>query len=189
MPGPPPPSLADLVAAIGRGDRTAIHTLHDSTCDQLYGVAVRIVRDEQIAEDVCLEVYAQAWRSAASYTPRRGSVLAWLVTMVRSRAIDRLRQDQARPAAGPDVLEAMADRGEGPATRAEAGDAAEHLREALGTLAPEQRQALESAFFGGLTHAEIARRTDLPLGTVKRRIRDGLERLREALERKRGARR
>ena len=142
----------------------------------------------EVAEEVAQEVYVQVWNSAASFDPRRASAWSWLALLTRSRAIDRMRAEGSYRAVVDDL-----ERSGSPAAEATEADAspvrdiarseeAEVVRAALRELPREQRHALELAFFGGLTHREIAERTDTPLGTVKTRIRTALLKLRERLE-------
>jgi RNA polymerase sigma-70 factor (ECF subfamily) len=148
----------------------------------VYSLALRIVRDQSDAEDVVQEVFSQAWRLASRYDLSRGTVVGWLLTLSRSRAIDRVRARKSRPEPTSDetLLETL------PATLVAdeqmswAGQA-KQVRAALEGLSLLQRNAIELAFFEGLTHAEIAARLELPLGTVKTRIRQGLLTLRDRL--------
>jgi RNA polymerase sigma-70 factor (ECF subfamily) len=149
----------------------------------IYSLALRILRDQADAEDVVQEVFSQAWTQAGRYDAARGSVLGWLLTLARSRAIDRLRGRKTRlePALDDTRLGEIPDAGI-PADEqlAWAGRAAQ-VRAALEGLTMLQRMAIELAFYEGLTHAEIAERLELPLGTVKTRIRQGLLKLRDQL--------
>lgn len=177
------PEPTELIARCARGDQSALARLYDATAAQVNGLALRILADRELAEEITGDVYLQVWRSAASYDPSRGSPIAWLLTIARSRAIDRLRAvagdrrqtaplelglKTASPEPGPEETSDLAQRGR-------------FVRAALDRLSREQREAIELAFFGGLSHLEIASVLDAPLGTVKTRIRLGMGRLREAL--------
>jgi RNA polymerase sigma-70 factor (ECF subfamily) len=170
--------LADVAA----GEPAALGALYDRHVRAVYSMALRVLRDEADAEDVVQEVFAQVWRQATRYDRTRGTVAAWMLTMARSRAIDRLRARRARPDAHTAV-----DTVERPAPAADPADAiaaerdAERVRLALDALPALQRLALELAYFEGLTQSEIASRLEEPLGTVKTRIRLGLIKLRDAL--------
>lgn len=174
-------------AAVGRvaaGDPAALAELYDRHARVVYSLALRIVQDQGDAEDVAQDVFAQAWRQAARYDAARGAVGAWLLTMTRSRAIDRVRARRARPetTAGESTLLQDA---EAPGTDV-AGDLvseeqAQRVRDALQQLPLLQRMAIELAFYEGLSQREIAERLEQPLGTVKTRIRLGLLKLRDAL--------
>lgn len=180
---PDEPRLADLLPRIAAGEEAALEQLFQRTRRRVYGLALAVLREAAAAEEATLDVYEQVWRSAGDYRAERGSALAWLLTMTRTRAIDR-RRALRRASDGEDVLAHAADlldRGDGPVESAGAAERAARVRRALGGIPPEQRQAVAAAFFGGLTHTQIASALDLPLGTVKRRIRSGLARLREAL--------
>jgi RNA polymerase sigma-70 factor (ECF subfamily) len=173
------------VTTMASGDAAGLAALYDRHATAIYSLALRIVREEGDAEDVVQEVFAQAWRQAGRYDARRGSVIAWLLIMTRTRAIDRLRMRQARPdrAAAPDpsMLEQLASTDEDPSSGLVAEQEALRVRDALQTLPMLQRVAIELAFFEGLSQSEIAERLEQPLGTVKTRIRLGLLKLRDVL--------
>jgi RNA polymerase sigma-70 factor (ECF subfamily) len=157
--------------------------LYDGTHPLVYGLALRILGDVADAEEVALDVYTQVWRTAGNFDPRRGSVSAWLVTLARSRAIDRLRSAAARrqrEESRPELPEAPA-AARSPEEASLLGQRRVRVRAALARLLPEQREAIELAFFSGLTHSELAARLGQPLGTVKTRIRLGMMKLRELL--------
>jgi RNA polymerase sigma-70 factor (ECF subfamily) len=175
--------LVALIARIGDGEQEALAALYDATSALVYSLAARILRDEGAAEDVTLEVYLQVYALAPSYDPARGSPSAWLVTLARSRAIDRLRAEQQRMRV-EEPLDAALDLTVAPDDPEASAGAAERgrlARAALASLAPEQREAIEIAYFFGLSHREIAARLGQPLGTVKTRIRAGMMRLRDVL--------
>ena len=175
--------LISFVQRIARQDQAALAALYDSTNRLIYGLILRVLGDSSTAEEVLLDVYTQVWRQAASYDTGRGSPLAWLTTIARSRAIDRLRsgwQDQHRK----EPLDLLTDRETSAANPEEMTVASERqrfVRSALISLSPEQREVIELAYYGGLSHSEIAARLNQPLGTVKTRTRLGMIKLREAL--------
>lgn len=192
MGGDQPPSghdrhreQAHLVAAMARGDKTAMASLYDQLSGPLYSLARQMLGNPAEAEDLVQDIFLQLWRTAASYDPARGPVFSWAVTLTRNRAIDRLRMHKRRGellvAAGPDLQPTAAGRDGDSADILWWREKAGAVRHALTALAPEQRTAIELAFFGGLTQQEIAARLDEPLGTVKARIRRGLLRLRDTL--------
>lgn len=164
----PAPRLADL------------ESLYDAHHRQAIGLAYRILGDLGDAEEVVQEVFLSAWRTEHQYDPSRGSTHAWILAMVRNRSIDVLRARQRRPvqplADGVDP----ADSEDVPAQAVSNVDAAA-ARQALNALPPEQKQVIELAYFGGLSHTEIATQLAAPIGTVKGRIRLGLDRLRTAM--------
>jgi RNA polymerase sigma-70 factor (ECF subfamily) len=168
-----------------RGEHDALAELYDRHARAIYSLAVRIVRDQSDAEDIVQEVFSQAWRQAARYDSARGNVAAWLLTLTRSRAIDRLRGRRSRPwdASAGQELRALPDRGLAPDAAAASAEAVGLVRSALQALPLLERTALELAYFEGLTHTEVATRLEMPLGTVKTRIRQGLQRLRAAMTR------
>jgi RNA polymerase sigma-70 factor (ECF subfamily) len=168
-----PPSTESLLRRMAAGDTDALGTLYDRFGGLVSALALRILRDGPEAEDVVQEVFLQAWRQATRFDRSRGAPEAWLCTMTRSRALDRLRKRVSRredpseaapvPTAVPRNEEALA------------------VRTAIGTLSEDQRRALELAYYEGLTQAEIAARLREPLGTIKTRIRTAMIRLREIL--------
>jgi RNA polymerase sigma-70 factor (ECF subfamily) len=175
--------LISLVEQVAAGEQAALATLYDTTNRLIYGLILRVLGDTSSAEEVLLDVYTQVWRQAASYDAGRGTPLAWLTTIARSRAIDRLRsgwQDQQRK----ESLEALGDAAADAANPEETTVASERqrlVRAALEKLSPEQREVIELAYYSGLSHSEIAEKLNHPLGTVKTRTRLGMMKLREAL--------
>jgi RNA polymerase sigma-70 factor (ECF subfamily) len=173
------------MSQLAAGDPVAFAALYDRHVRPVYSLALRILGDEGDAEDLVQEVFAYAWRRSSSYESNRGTVMAWLLTITRSRAIDRLRARRARPdhrtAADPETLDVLPAQGAGPDDQVLADEDARKVRAALERLPLLQRLALELAYFEGLTQSEIAERLEAPLGTVKTRIRAGLLKLREAL--------
>jgi RNA polymerase sigma-70 factor (ECF subfamily) len=174
--------LADLLSRSARGDEAAFADLYDATAARLYGLAVRVVRDPAQAEEVTQEAYLQAWRSCAQFDPARGSALSWLMTLTHRRAVDRVRSAEA---AGRNETTYHQRTHETPHdTTAEAAHTsweARRVRSALETLTPVQQEAVQLAYLGGYTHTEVATMLDLPVGTAKTRIRDGLIRLRDLM--------
>lgn len=175
--------LAALLGGVARGDQSALAHLYEQTSSLVYGLASRILGDPFAAEDVTIEVYTQIFRRASTYDRGRGTPLAWLLMLARSRAIDRLRADaQRRQREQP--LE-MAAEARSPAADPEEVSAAAEMRRlvraALAALTLEQRQVIEIAYYSGLSHSEIAARVGQPLGTVKTRIRTGMILLRDHL--------
>ena len=170
------------IERMARGDQNAVGELYDRHGRLIFSLALRVLRDQGDAEDVVQDVFLQAWREAARFDLTRGNVVAWLVMVTRSRAIDRLRRRQARPALSGDA--APADRpDERPSAHVqmEWQSRATEVRRALETLPLLQRAAVELAFFDGLTHSEIAEQLEVPLGTVKTRVRQGLLKMRDCL--------
>lgn len=171
---------------VAQRDRDALAELYDRFSGPLYGTALRIVRDAAEAQDVVHDAFITVWDKAADFESTRGSAFSWAVTLVRNRAIDRVRRRRRRAELLAET--APSDLGYQDAAGANAGtddvafgDDARAVRSAVATLPVEQKRALELAFFGGLTQEEIARKLNEPLGTVKARIRRGLLKLRDAL--------
>jgi RNA polymerase sigma-70 factor (ECF subfamily) len=176
--------LAALIEAIARGESPALEKLYGETLGRVYGLALRIVRRREIAEEVVVDVYLQVWRTAARFDPLRGSPLAWLLTICRSRALDGLRrEDPALVHPEPEVLGTRGgeERGDDPRDLLAACEGSERLERALASLGGLQRQLIALAFFRGLTHREIAAQSRLPLGSVKTYIRRALAQLRAEL--------
>jgi RNA polymerase sigma-70 factor (ECF subfamily) len=168
-----PPETSALIRRLVAGDQHALGALYDKYAGLVNALALRVLRDASDAEDIVQEVFVQAWRQAARFDPARGTPEAWLCTMARSRALDRLRRRAARrEEPGEDAP---------PAVAAPRNEEALAVRKALDLLSEVQRRALELAYYEGLTQTEIAARLGEPLGTVKTRIRSAMLRLREAL--------
>lgn len=161
------------------GDAAALEELYDRHTPLLYSLVLRIVRRAADAEDVIQETWVQAWRNAGSFDAARGSVAGWLVTIARSRAIDRFRSLASRLNAETKTEPVAAPASPEPGAVAEAGQLRTRVGAALGALPEHQRQTLELAYFAGLSQSEIAARLGAPLGTVKSWSRQGLLRLRE----------
>jgi len=171
-----------LVRAIAAGDEQALHALYEQTHRIVFTLTMRITGNRETAEELTLDVFHDVWRRASAYDPASGSVIGWMMNQARSRAIDRLRFEQRKkrvpdhadtsvtiaPSSSPhDVLDAR--------------DQGRVLRDALQVLTNDERQAIETAFFAELTYREVAAKFNQPLGTVKTRIRSGLEKLRQVL--------
>jgi len=171
-----------LVRAIAAGDEQALHALYEQTHRIVFTLTMRIIGNRETAEELTLDVFHDVWRRASAYDPASGSVIGWMMNQARSRAIDRLRFEQRKkrvpdhadtsvtiaPSSSPhDVLDAR--------------DQGRVLRDALQVLTNDERQAIETAFFAELTYREVAAKFNQPLGTVKTRIRSGLEKLRQVL--------
>ena len=173
------------VAGAARGNGAALAALYERHARAVYSLALRVVTDEADAEEVVQEVFDQAWRQASRYEPARGTVVAWLLNMARTRAIDRLRARRARPdRAGLEpehAWSALPARSVDPLDALDTARDAARVRQALQRLPLIQRVAIELAYFEGLTQTEIAARLEEPLGTVKTRIRVALLKLRDAL--------
>ena len=177
------PQMADgdeldvLLAQVGRADRTAFATFYDRTAGPVFGVIRKVLRDRSMAEEVMQEVMIEVWRTAPRFDSSKGSAASWVITMARRRAVDRVRSEQSARrrnlAAGlmadattPDLEDDIL-----------ADDDRRRVRVALSDLTDLQRQAIELAYVEGQTYREVAESLQVPLGTVKSRIRDGLARL------------
>jgi RNA polymerase sigma-70 factor (ECF subfamily) len=177
--------LAGLVEQMAQGRQDALARLYDETSCMLNGLLLRILERPEDAEEVLLDVYMKAWKYAVRYTDKRGSVQAWLMIMARNAAIDRIRQKRAQPktlAFEPESTPEPESTDASPEEQTAELETRRRVQLVLRELPPEQREVVELAFFGGLTHAELAERLREPLGTIKSRIRMGLMRLRGLIE-------
>jgi RNA polymerase sigma-70 factor (ECF subfamily) len=169
-----PPQAESLIRRLITGDHKALGEFYDLYAGLVNGLALRILHDRTEAEDVVQEVFVQVWRQATRFDPRRGSPEAWVCTIARSRALDRLRRRTSRR---EDAHTAPPG-----AVALPRSDEALAVRKALEGLSPDQRRALELAYYEGLTQSEISERLREPLGTIKTRIRSGLIALRKAFQ-------
>lgn len=178
---------ADLLTLIAKGDRRAFGQLYDRSSQVLFTLSLKMLGDRDEAEDLLQEVYTEVWRKSVRYDERRGSPMAWLITLTRSRAIDRIR---ARMSRGHGLTESIDDapiadtQGHDPTPFDQQADAEVRafVMRALDELPAAQRQALELAYYEGLSHSEIAERLKEPVGTIKTRIKLGMSKLKTALQ-------
>jgi RNA polymerase sigma-70 factor (ECF subfamily) len=178
-----PPDPDQLLTQVGRGDQQAFAAFHDLVVARVFGIVRSVLRDPARSEEVTQEVMLELWRTAPRYQASMGRAVTWALTIAHRRAVDRVRSEQASrdreqrhhdanpEVAEPDVSLAVED-----------GFDRARVRKALTELTPAQRESIELAFYAGHSHTEVAALLDLPLGTVKTRIRDGLIRLRDRLE-------
>jgi RNA polymerase sigma-70 factor (ECF subfamily) len=178
------PAGEELIARMAQGDAQALSGFYDRYAALAYALILRIVRDRTDATEVLQDVFWEAWEAAAAYDPARGTPEAWVAMRARTRAIDRVRSLRRRHEmfVAP-VDESVATEAEPAPDPAESAEQRGVVREALAQLSEAQREVIELAYYAGLTQSEIAERTKQPLGTVKTRIRLGLERLREVARR------
>jgi RNA polymerase sigma-70 factor, ECF subfamily len=172
-------SDAALIARLIQRDETALAALYDRYAGMLSSVLNRILRDTQAAEEILQDIFFQLWRTASQFDASRGSLPAWLAVIARNRAISRLRQHN--PAAGEELAEGIAVSTLNIETAAAQQQLMGRVVDALEKLPQEQRAAVELAYFEGMTHSEIAKRTGDPLGTVKTRLRSAVETLKRTL--------
>lgn len=177
-----PTSLEDLLRQVSFGDEAAFERLYEQLSAPVFGLIRRVVRDRAQAEEVTQEVMVEVWRTASRFDPARGGALTWVLTMAHRRAVDRVRSAQAatgreervarmsEDVAYDQVAEAVTTRIEG-----------ERVRRCLGGLTDLQRQAVTLAYYGGYSYPEVAGLLQVPLGTIKTRMRDGLVRLRDCM--------
>lgn len=175
---------AELLRRIAAQDTTALAEFYDQTAASLFSFAMQMLNNAHDAEEVIQDVFVQIWNKAASYDPTIGMAFSWSVSIVRNRCIDLLRSRQRRSRVmveTPDGAEAEPDVEASARETALATDELEAVRNSLGQLPENQKQAIEMAFFGGLSHHEIADALKEPIGTVKARIRRGMMKLRVGL--------
>jgi RNA polymerase sigma-70 factor (ECF subfamily) len=177
------PGLEHLIGACAEGDARAFKQLYDLTSSQLFGAALRILGDRQLAEDVVQEAYIQIWRNAERFAERKGSAKAWLLSILRYRAID-LRRRKIKLEVTSDPIGEEQPSGE-PSPEAEAilGEESAHLHRCLEELGGDQMRSIRLAYHGGLTQEEVSQTLGAPLGTVKSWMRRGLQALKECLSR------
>jgi RNA polymerase sigma-70 factor (ECF subfamily) len=177
--------VADLEALrrIADGERDQLVVLYDHHARAVHSLALRMLGSQADAEEITQEVFVQAWRQATRYDASRGTVIAWLLMITRSRAIDRLRGRPpiADKPADEGVVKWLAESSDGPEAQAVTAEQVERVRRALASLPRLQRVAIELAFYEGLTHNDVAAQLEQPLGTIKTRIRLGLLKLRDAM--------
>jgi len=174
----------DLIAKVVEGDARAFEAVYDRHARVAFSLAMRLLGDRDAAEDLVQDAFLAAWRAADRYAPGRGSVRAWLLSIVHHRGIDRLRSAAASARRDQALRSEFVSSGgalDHPMERALDSAMSEALHRNLHTLPPDQAEALRLAYFGGFTHHEIADMLGLPLGTVKGRLRLGLERLRTGM--------
>lgn len=176
------PTPADLLRQASRGDQQAFAQLYDLTAAKAFGLAVRVVRDRAQAEEVTQEAYLEVWHKSARYDESKGSAMSWVMTIVHRRAVDRVRsaESSSRRDTAYEIKHQSLDH-DVTAEAAEASIEGKRVRKAMESLTGPQRQALELAYLGGYTHTEVATMLDLPVGTAKTRIRDGLIRMRDTM--------
>jgi RNA polymerase sigma-70 factor, ECF subfamily len=172
---------ANLVLLVASGDQAALHALYARAHRIVFTYVMRITANREMAEELTVDVFHDVWRRASRYDAANGTVLGWIMNQARSRAIDRLRFESRKKRSDGSDVPAPADAAADPHDVLELRTQSEALRAALGVLTPDERAAIETTFFGGLTHAEAASRLNQPLGTIKTRIRSGLHKLRQAL--------
>ncbi|MGC8521608.1 MAG: sigma-70 family RNA polymerase sigma factor [Steroidobacteraceae bacterium] len=175
-------TLEQLLSRTAIHDRAAFAELYRQTSPRLFGLCVRMLGDRGEAEEVLQEAFIAIWRRAGGYNPALASAGTWLTTLVRNRAIDRLRQRRADTHADPLEFERLPDEGRGPAAHAEASEDYRRLERCLGQLDPKHSRSVREAFFTGATYKELAMRCQVPLATMKSWIRRALLQLRTCLE-------
>ena len=174
----------DLIRQVAQRNKTAFNSLYDRYCQLVLSLAWRVLSERQEAEDVVQEVFLQVWREAASYDQKRGSLCAWLTTITRSRAIDKVRSRKSRRIydhASQDILELDEQLPDREIHQDKNLDNRILIRKAFASLAREQQIAIEMAYYEGMSQTEIAEALKEPLGTIKTRIRSGLTKLKELI--------
>jgi RNA polymerase sigma-70 factor (ECF subfamily) len=175
----PEQEWAELVRSVAAGDQRALRALYERMHHIVFTVVMRIAKNRETAEELTVDVFHEIWKRAPRYDASDGTVIGWIMTQARSRAIDRLRFEhrKKRMSIQPDMPEAVTE----PPDAFDLREQGRLLRKALSLLTAGERQAIEIAYFSGFTYAEVAERLQQPVGTIKTRIRSGLEKLRRAL--------
>lgn len=176
-----PPELVRLMERVRHGDQTAFAVLYDELSALVFGTVKRVLRDPAMSEEVTQEVFVELWRTAPRFDPERASVTTWAITMARRRAVDRVRREQSQRDRIARAGTARPDEVDQPDDTVTATIAADEVRRALEELPEDQRVVIEMAFLDGDSHASIAQQLDVPLGTVKGRVRLGLKKLADRL--------
>lgn len=177
----PEQEWAALVQSVAAGDQLALHALYERAHRIVFTLVLRITANRETAEELTVDVFHDVWRHASRYDAANGTVLGWIMNQARSRAIDRLRFDTRKKRTDAGDQHLLAEPAADPCDVVALRQQEAALRAALALLTPDERLAIETTFFAGLTHAEAAARLNQPLGTVKTRIRSGLHKLRQAL--------
>jgi RNA polymerase sigma-70 factor (ECF subfamily) len=177
----PEQDWATLVQSIAAGDQLALHALYEMAHRPVFTLVMRLTANRETAEELTVDVFHDVWRRAARYDAANGTVLGWIMNQARSRAIDRLRFESRKKRSHGDDVQPEAELAADPRDVLELREQGASLRAALAALTPDERQAIETTFFAGFTHAEAAARLKQPLGTIKTRIRSGLHKLRRTL--------
>jgi RNA polymerase sigma-70 factor (ECF subfamily) len=172
---------AQLLGRIAAGDRAAVHHLYNQVSMKLLGVVQRILNDRQEAEDVVQDVFVTIWRKAAEYDAGRASPNAWMLTIARNRAIDRLRARRIRPSAPVEEAAPVVDEAARADSLADANDAARTVHQALSGLDPRHAAVIRAAYLDGLSYDELSAREGVPVGTIKTWVFRGLRRMRGGL--------
>jgi RNA polymerase sigma-70 factor (ECF subfamily) len=174
------PDESELMRRIRAKDQSALNILYDRYINLVFDLAYFILRNPGWAEEVSQDAFLKVWTQAHQWDPSRGGLPTWLLTITRYTAIDRLRKENRRPSWGAaDIDDLLNSLSSGEAVGDVGWQDAQFVREMMNTLPPEQREVVELAFFGGLTHTEMAETLKLPLGTVKGRVRAGLQKMRD----------
>ena len=176
----------ELMQQIDRGNEAALGELYDRYSRLIFSIAFSVVQNQETAEEVILDIFTRAWEKGGTYDPHRAKVSTWLTRMTRNRAIDRLRREKVRPLQDSvhwdDVTSEPVTEKNPPETALHLSMEQQRVRAAVASLPLTQQEVLALAYFKGYSHSEIAQKLDLPLGTVKGRIRAGMQKLRALLE-------
>lgn len=175
-------TLLPLLSASARGDQKAFRLLYEKTSAHLFGVCVRILRRQEWAEEAMQEAFVKIWHHAGDYHPDKGTVMTWLISIVRYRALDMLRRHQDTEELDDDLLESIPDLSPGPLEMKLYHADLVALNKCIETLQDNQKQSISLAFLHGLTHEQLTTQLNVPLGTVKSWVRRGLQALKRCLE-------
>lgn len=177
-----PPSLEELIRLVAQGDETAFEELYDQVSARVFGLVRRVLRDPAQSQEVTQEIFLDIWQQASRYDADRGNAMSWILVIAHRKSVDRVRASQA--SMDRDLRQGIKEYQESYADVAETVETeleSQRVRSALGFLSVSQREAITLAYYGGLTHQEVASKLKIPIGTAKTRIRDGMLRLRDQL--------
>ena len=178
----PESDWAALVQSVARGEQRALRSLYEQTHRLVFTLAIRIVGDRETAEEVTVDVYHDVWRRAIEYDPAAGSVVGWIMNQARWRSLDQLKVRQRKKRRPGEPAEGGPSAATNPADECEIREERRRLQFALDALTPAERQAVETAFFSEMSYLDTAAKLNQPVGTIKTRIRSGLQKLREAMK-------
>ena len=173
--------LTQILSAMAKGDRDAMHRLYVRTSRELYSLCFSFIQNREASEDVVHEIYLKAWNRASTYDHTKGAPMAWLTRIARNSAIDWIRAHKRRPMSGDDELIFIADESETAQDMLICVEQSDNVRQQVENLADADANLIRSAYLRGMTYSEVAKETGLPLGTVKTRIRRGLRIMRERM--------
>jgi len=174
--------ISQLIISISRGNEESLERLYERTSSLVFGLILKILSDRQEAEEVLADVYLQIWEKASTYGPSRSKPVSWILMISRSRSIDKLRSGSKRRSLTQEIDDSFTDKDNNPETNSIADEKRTIIQKAMKELSDNQKEAIELAYYFGMSQSEIAQEMDQPLGTVKSWIRFGMKKLREQIK-------